>query len=254
MDPTKLRELLDGVKRGETSVEDAVEALAKLPFADIGGAVVDHHRAIRTGFPEVILGEPKSAEQIALIAAELAKTGGNVLVTRVDADKAAAVIARMPALRYAEAARCLVLEQQEVEVRGAGPIAIVTAGTADSPVAEEAALVARLAGNEVVRINDVGVAGVHRLFHRLDDLRRATVIVVVAGMEGALPSVIAGLVAAPVIAVPTSIGYGASFGGVTALLGMLSSCSAGVTVVNIDNGFGAGYAASLVNRVGGRAR
>jgi NCAIR mutase (PurE)-related protein len=254
MDPKKLRDLLDGVQRGETSVEDAVEALAKLPFADIGGAVVDHHRAIRTGFPEVVLGEPKSAAQIALIAAELAKTGGNVLVTRVDADKAAAVITALPAMRYAEEARCLVLEQQEVQVRGAGPIAIVTAGTADSPVAEEAALVARLAGNEVVRINDVGVAGVHRLLHRLDDLRRATVIVVVAGMEGALPSVIAGLVAAPVIAVPTSIGYGASFGGVTALLGMLSSCSAGVTVVNIDNGFGAGYGASLVNRVGGRAR
>jgi NCAIR mutase (PurE)-related protein len=242
------------VRRGETSIEDAVEALARLPFADIGGAVVDHHRAIRTGFPEVILGEPKSAAQIIAIATELAKTGGNVLVTRVDSAKAAAVMNALPAMRYAEEARCLVLEQQEIGTRGAGPIAIVTAGTADSPVAEEAALVARLSGNEVVRISDVGVAGVHRLFHRLDDIRRATVIVVVAGMEGALPSVIAGLVAAPVIAVPTSVGYGASFGGVAALLGMLSSCAAGVTVVNIDNGFGAGYAASLVNRVGGGAR
>jgi hypothetical protein len=253
MDPKKLRELLDGVRRGETSIEGAVEALARLPFADIGGAVVDHHRAIRTGFPEVILGEPKAAAQIVAIATELAKTGGNVLVTRVDAAKAAAVIAMLPAMRYAEEARCLVLEQQEIAPRGAGPIAIVTAGTADSQVAEEAALVARLSGNEVLRISDVGVAGVHRLLHRLDDLRRATVIVAVAGMEGALPSVIAGLVAAPVIAVPTSVGYGASFGGVAALLGMLSSCAAGVTVVNIDNGFGAGYAASLVNRVGGGA-
>jgi NCAIR mutase (PurE)-related protein len=254
MNPTRLRELLDGVRRGETSIEGAVEALARLPFADIGGAVVDHHRAIRTGFPEVILGEPKTAAQIVAIAAELAKTGGNVLVTRVDAAKAAAVIAMLPAMRYAEESRCLVLEQQEIETRGAGPIAIVTAGTADSQVAEEAALVARLSGNEVIRISDVGVAGVHRLLHRLDDLRRATVIVAVAGMEGALPSVIAGLVAAPVIAVPTSVGYGASFGGVAALLGMLSSCAAGVTVVNIDNGFGAGCAASLVNRVGGGAR
>jgi NCAIR mutase (PurE)-related protein len=254
MDQARLRELLDGVRRGDRTVEEAVEALAKLPFADIGGAVVDHHREIRTGFPEVIFGEPKSAAQIAAIAAELAQGGGNVLVTRVDAAKAAAVIALAPALRYAEEARCLVLEQRPIERRGAGTIAVVTAGTADAPIAEEAALVARLAGNEVVRIRDVGVAGVHRLLHRLDDLRRASVIVVVAGMEGALPSVIAGLVAAPVIAVPTSIGYGASFGGIAALLGMLSSCAAGVTVVNIDNGFGAGCAAALVNRVGGGPR
>jgi hypothetical protein len=249
MDPKKLRDLLDGVKRGETSVEAAVEALAKLPFADIGGAVVDHHRTIRTGFPEVILGEPKTVAQIVAIAEELAGTGGNVLVTRVDAAKAAAVIAALPAMRYAEEARCLVLEQQEIEKRGAGPVAIVTAGTADAQVAEEAALVARLAGNEVIRISDVGVAGVHRLLHRLDDLRRATAIVAVAGMEGALPSVIAGLVAAPVIAVPTSVGYGASFKGVAALLGMLSSCAAGVTVVNIDNGFGAAAIASAINHL-----
>jgi pyridinium-3,5-biscarboxylic acid mononucleotide synthase len=254
MDQGRLRALLDAVKRGERSVEDAVEALARLPFADIGGAVVDHHREIRTGFPEVIFGEPKGAVQIIAIAAELARTGGNVLVTRVEPAKAAAVIAVMPAMRYAEEARCLVLEQREIAKSGAGPIAIVTAGTADAAVAEEAALVARLAGNEILRISDVGVAGVHRLLHRLDDLRRATVIVAVAGMEGALPSVIAGLVAAPVIAVPTSVGYGASFGGIAALLGMLSSCAAGVTVVNIDNGFGAGCAAALVNRVGGGAR
>jgi NCAIR mutase (PurE)-related protein len=221
-----------------------------LPVADIGEAVVDHHRALRAGFPEVVLGEPKSAEQIARIAAELIRGGGNVLVTRVDAEKAAAVREQLPELEHRAAARCLVLEQEPVPRRGAGPIAVVTAGTADLPVAEEAALVAELAGSEVLRISDVGVAGVHRLLHRLDDLRRASVLVVVAGMEGALPSVIGGLVACPVIAVPTSVGYGASFAGITALLGMLSSCAAGVTVVNIDNGFGAGYAAALINRVG----
>jgi len=248
MDPVKLRELLDEVRSGSKSIEAAVESLARLPFADIGGAVVDHHRAIRVGFPEVIFGEPKSAAQIAEIAAELARGGGNVLVTRVDPQKARDVMAALPALRHEEGARCLVLEQAPIEVVGRGPIAIVTAGTADNAVAEEAALVARLAGNEVIRINDVGVAGVHRLFHRLDDLRRANVLVVIAGMEGALPSVVAGLVSAPVVAVPTSVGYGVSFGGVTALLAMLGSCAAGVTVVNIDNGFGGGYAAALMNR------
>ena len=248
MDPTRLRDLLDAVRSGATTIDAAVEALARLPFADIGEAVVDHHRAIRTGFPEVILGEPKTAAQVAAIAAELAKGCGNVLATRIDPDKAAAAVAALPALRYAAEARCLVLEQAPVAIVGRGPIAVVTAGTADGPVAEEAALVARLAGNEVLRISDVGVAGVHRLFHRLADLRRATVLVVVAGMEGALPSVVSGLVAAPVIAVPTSVGYGASFGGVTALLAMLSGCAAGVTVVNIDNGFGAGFAAALINR------
>jgi pyridinium-3,5-biscarboxylic acid mononucleotide synthase len=248
MDPNKLKDLLQSVRVGAMTIEAAVEALAQLPFSDIGAAVVDHHRAIRAGFPEVIFGEPKTAAQIAAIARELAKGGGNVLATRVDAEKAAAVRALFPEIRYAEEARCLVLEQAPIAVVGRGPVAVVTAGTADGAVAEEVALVARLAGNEVLRVSDVGVAGVHRLLHRLDDLRRATVLVVVAGMEGALPSVVAGLVAAPVIAVPTSVGYGASFGGVTALLAMLSSCAAGVTVVNIDNGFGAGVAAALMNR------
>jgi len=230
-------------------VGDAMESLARLPFEEVGSATIDHHRALRTGFPEVVLGEPKTAAQIAQIVGRLKAADANVLVTRVDPDKAKEVLADVEGLEYRDAARCLVLEQHPVEKVGAGVIAVVTAGTSDLPVAEEASLVASLAGNEVALINDVGVAGVHRLLHHLDTLREASVVVVVAGMEGALPSVVGGLVSCPVIAVPTSVGYGASFGGVTALLGMLSSCAAGVTVVNIDNGFGAGYAASLINRI-----
>jgi NCAIR mutase (PurE)-related protein len=249
MKPEKVKELLQAVQAGELTVDEAVDQLRTLPFADIGQAVVDHHRALRTGFPEVVLGQGKSAEQIAAIVVELARTGGNVLVTRVGQEVAPIVQAQVPDLEYRSTARCLVLIQEKVEPRGTGSIAVVTAGTADIPVAEEAALVAELAGNQVQRIFDVGVAGMHRLLHRLDDLRQATAIVAVAGMEGALPSVVGGLVSCPVIAVPTSVGYGASFSGITALLGMLSSCAAGVTVVNIDNGFGAGYAASLINRV-----
>lgn len=250
MRPEKIKELLRAVKENDVSISEAMESLARLPFEEIGSATVDHHRALRTGFPEAILGEPKTVEQIAAIVDRMKATGANVLVTRVDPQKAAAVMEKVEGLEYREAARCLVVQQSPVEKRGAGTIAVVTAGTSDLPVAEEAALVATLAGNEVVLVNDVGVAGVHRLLHHLDTLRKASVIVVVAGMEGALPSVVGGLVSCPVIAVPTSVGYGVSFGGVTALLGMLSSCAAGVTVVNIDNGFGAGYAASMINRVG----
>ncbi len=249
MNPNKLKELLNGVQSGKIDVAEAMEELARLPFADIGDAVIDHHRALRTGFPEVVLGEPKTEDQLVAIVEELVKGGGNVLVTRVDEEKAAAVCARVSGMVYHAQARCLVVEQAPIERRGFGKILVVTAGTSDLPVAQEALLVARLAGNEVALVNDVGVAGVHRLLHRLDDLRSASVIVVVAGMEGALPSVIGGLVLCPVIAVPTSVGYGANFKGVTALLGMLNSCAAGVTVVNIDNGFGAGYAASLMNRI-----
>ncbi len=252
MRPEKLKELLDAVRAGETSVETAMESLARLPFEDIGAATVDHHRALRTGYPEVILGEPKTVEQIVAIVDRMKAAGANVLVTRVDPHKAEQVIAQIEGMEHRPDARCLVLQQVPVERCGAGTIAVVTAGTSDIPVAEEAALVAELAGNEVARVNDVGVAGVHRLLHHLESLRSASVLVVVAGMEGALPSVVGGLVSCPVIAVPTSVGYGASFGGVTALLGMLSSCAAGVTVVNIDNGFGAGYAASLMNRIGTR--
>jgi NCAIR mutase (PurE)-related protein len=250
MDPKRLKKLLNNVKNGTTAVEEALEELSKLPFSDLGMAMVDNHRALRTGFPEVILGQAKTAAQIARIVEEIAKGGHNVLVTRVSRDKAAAVVKETPGMIYHQVARALVLEQTPVERTGVGPITIVTAGTSDIPVAEEAALVAEFAGNDVRRVFDVGVAGIHRLLHQLDDLREASVIVVVAGMEGALASVIGGLVACPVVAVPTSIGYGASFNGVAALLGMLNSCAAGVTVVNIDNGFGAGYAAAVINRVG----
>lgn len=248
MKPERLKQLLNEVSRGEVTVDTALHELARLPFADLGVAMVDHHRALRTGFPEVVLGEGKSIEQLILIVRELARAGSNVLVTRIDRLKAEKVAEQIPEVEYREEAKSLVLLQEKVALRGRGTIAVVTAGTSDIPVAEEAALVAQLAGNEVKRLYDVGVAGIHRLFHHVDVLREATVIIVVAGMEGALASVIGGLVPCPVIAVPTSVGYGASFGGVAALLGMLNSCAAGVTVVNIDNGFGAGYSASLINR------
>ncbi len=250
MTPERLHKLLCSVRDGAVSVEEGIEHLSTLPFADIGVARVDHHRHIRTGFPEVVLGEGKTPDQIIAIAEEMRRHGSNVLVTRVDREKALTVCAAVPGLVYKTDARALVLEQTPVEKRGAGPVFVITAGTADIPVAEEACLVAELAGSDVRRVFDAGVAGIHRLFHKLDELRQAAVIVVVAGMEGALASVVGGLVSCPVIAVPTSVGYGASFGGVAALLGMLNSCAAGVTVVNIDNGFGAGCAASLMSRIG----
>ncbi len=250
MTPKKLAELLNDIRERRCSVADGVEALSTLPFADIGVATVDHHRQLRTGFPEVVLGQGKSAEQIVAIVEEMKRHGSNVLVTRVSDDKAGAVCGRLPDLIHKKDARSLVLEQEPVPRQTDRPVIVVSAGTSDIPVAEEACLVAELAGCAVKRIFDVGVAGIHRLFHRLDDLKKAAVIVVVAGMEGALASVVGGLVPCPVIAVPTSIGYGASFHGVAALLGMLNSCAAGVTVVNIDNGFGAGYSAALMSRIG----
>lgn len=253
MRPDRIADLLAAVRDGQLEIAEALEALARLPFADIGDAAVDHHRALRTGFPEVVLGAPKTPDQIVRIASEIARGGCNVLVTRVSPDKADAVRALLPELEHHPGARALVLRQCEIEPAGGGPIPVVTAGTGDLPVAEEAALTVELAGGEVLRVNDVGVAGVHRLLHRLEDLRRAPVIVAVAGMEGALPSVIGGLVACPVIAVPTSVGYGVALGGFTALFGMLTSCAAGITVVNIDNGFGAGYAAAMISRIGQRA-
>lgn len=248
MDPHKIEQLLRQVQTGETSVEGAMKALETLPFANLGHTMVDHHRTLRTGFPEVIFGEGKSVQQIVAIITEMARHGGNVLVTRVDDDKAEAVCGAVPQLEHKAQARCLVLLGKKVEITGRGPVVVVSAGTSDMAVAEEAALVAELGGSEVQRFFDVGVAGIHRLFHRLDALRQAAVIVVVAGMEGALASVVAGLVSCPVIGVPTSVGYGVAAGGVTALNAMLSSCAPGVTVVNIDNGFGAGYAAALINR------
>ncbi len=248
VDPRQLRALLEKLQGGAVSVEAAMAELASLPFRDLGFAQVDHHRALRTGFPEVVLGLGKTAEQVAAIVTELARGGGNVLATRVTAEQAALTLARVPGARHEAAARALVVEPRPVEETGRGTVLVVSAGTADLPVAEEAALTARLGGSRVERLFDVGVAGIHRLLARRDQLEAAEVIVVVAGMEGALPSVVQGLVSRPVIAVPTSIGYGASFGGIAALLGMLNSCASGVVVVNIDNGFGGGYAAALMNR------
>jgi hypothetical protein len=249
MDPSRLRQLLESLQEGGTSVEEAVEALRTLPFRQLGHvATVDHHRALRQGFPEVVYGEFKTAEQITAIMRELATAGGNVLATRVDAAKGAAVARELPAAHYDPVARLLSIEQQAWVDRGRGTVLIVSAGTADTPVAEEAFHTARLMGNKVERVYDIGVAGVHRTLARLDALRAAEVLIVIAGMEGALPTLVGGLVDRPVIAVPTGVGYGANFGGLSALLGMLSSCAAGVTVVNIDNGFGAAYAASLMNR------
>lgn len=248
MDPKRVRDLLDGVRSGTTSVDDAMAQLRDLPFADLGYASVDHHRALRQGAPEVVFAQGKSAAQIVGISRELARTGQNVLITRLDADKAREVCAAIPEVKHAELARAATLEQAPIEPLGRAPVALVSAGTGDLPVAEECAETLRMLGARVERVYDVGVAGIHRLLHKRDVFDKASVVIVVAGMEGALPSVVGGIVAGPVIAVPTSIGYGVSFGGLTAMAGMLSSCAAGVTVCNIDNGFGAAFAAARILR------
>lgn len=248
MQKSALRALLEAVKQGQVPVERALEDLRDLPFADLGFAQVDHHRALRVGLPEVIFGMGKTSEHIVGIAKEMRDKGHSALITRIDADKASALERALPGIEIDLVARTAFLRTAEVEVRGQGPICIITAGTSDIPVAAEAAVTARAFGNEVVELHDVGVAGLHRLLARREVMYRANVLIVVAGMEGALASVIGGLVARPVIAVPTSVGYGASFGGVAALLSMLNSCASGVTVVNIDNGFGAAYSATLINR------
>jgi len=248
MDPEAVRKLLERVRSGSASIEEAVDELRHLPFADLGFATVDHHRALRSGWPEVILAAGKTAEQVVAIAREIDARGQNVLATRVDPNIARALTDALPEIRWDAISRTAVLTRKPVEPTGDGTICIVTAGTSDLPVAEEAAVTAQVLGNEVTRVTDVGVAGVHRVLHRREALETAKVLIVIAGMEGALASVIGGLVQKPIIAVPTSVGYGASFGGIAALLGMLNSCAAGVTVVNIDNGFGAAYAASLINR------
>lgn len=249
MTPENLEKLLDAVREGTTSVGDAVSQLRELPFQDVGCAQVDHHRQLRQGMPEVIFGEGKTVEQIVRIMSAMVHKGSNILVTRLDAEKSHEILEAFPAASWHREARCLTLEQQPVEKRGKGMILVVSAGTSDIPVAAEALVTAAFLGNDTSHVYDVGVAGIHRLLARQEQLAAASVIIVVAGMEGALPSVVGGLVNKPVIAVPTSIGYGASFGGIAALLGMLNSCAAGVTVVNIDNGFGAACAASLINRV-----
>jgi NCAIR mutase (PurE)-related protein len=249
MNQEYLKTMLNSVRQGGLSVDEAVQQLRQLHSQDIGCAQVDHHRHLRQGMPEMIFGEGKTAEQIAAITAAISGRGGNVLVTRIDKEKAGLVLSAFPAAFYHAEACCLTLEKQPPEQRGKGTILVVSAGTSDIPVAAEALVTARFLGNQVEQLFDVGVAGIHRLLARQDQLAAASVIIVVAGMEGALPSVVGGLVDKPVIAVPTSVGYGASFGGVAALLGMLNSCASGVTVVNIDNGFGAACAASLINRV-----
>ncbi|MFN7954029.1 MAG: nickel pincer cofactor biosynthesis protein LarB [bacterium] len=249
MNPDRLRELLQEVRGGHVDVDAALERLAQLPYQDLGFARVDHHRALRKGFPEVVYGGGKTATQIVAIVRALVKAGSNALVTRVDPDKARAVRRRLPKARYHEDARALTLITAPLKPAGRGTVVVVSAGTSDQPVAEEAAVTLELMGQRIDKVYDVGVAGLHRLLGDAARLREASVLIVVAGMEGALPSVVAGLVSKPVIAVPTSVGYGASFGGVAALLGMLTSCASGVAVVNIDNGFGAACIAALINRV-----
>ncbi len=247
MDQQNLRELLLRFQTGDTNLDEVVEKLKHLPFENLGFAHVDHHRAIRQGFPEVIFGRGKTPEQIAKIAGKLLEHSANVLVTRTDQQAFELVQKVEAAAVFHEPCGAISVIRDRTEL-GKGTVAIVTAGTSDIPVAEEAAITVEAMGNQLIKLFDVGVAGIHRILSQRELLQSARVVICVAGMEGALPSVVGGLVSVPVIAVPTSIGYGASFGGVAALLGMLNSCASNVTVVNIDNGFGAGYVASLINR------
>ena len=248
MDIKVLEQLLGEVQAGRLTVAEALARLRTLPFEDLGFARVDHHRQLRQGFPEVVFAAGKSLEQVRGILTALQAKAENILVTRLDPDKAAALLNDFPEAQYHQDSQVLILSRGEIPDRGRGLIVVLSAGTSDIPVAEEAALTARLMGHRVETVYDVGVAGLHRLLAHQDLLAQATVFIVVAGMEGALPSVVGGLVDRPVIAVPTSVGYGASFGGLAALLAMLNSCATGVAVVNIDNGFGAGYLAALINR------
>jgi len=250
MNNEALKQLLQGVASGQTSVEDATQKLMTFPFEDIDYAHIDHHRSLRKGFPEVIFGEGKTAEQIVGIMERMAPQENVILATRVDAPKAEAVLTRLSDAVYHEDARMIILEKADIPQQGKGQILVLSAGTSDIPVAKEAYLTAMAMGNHVESVYDVGVAGLHRLFDHKALIDQATVLIVVAGMEGALPSVVAGMVSRPVIAVPTSVGYGVSLGGITALFAMLNCCSSNVAVVNIDNGFGAGYVASMINRIG----
>ena len=247
---TEAKEMLEQFRAGKISADEVLRAFQAAPVADLGFAQVDLHRSLRKNFPEVIFGAGKSPSQVLAIATKLVEREQHVLVTRITPEHAKVLRRKFRRAVFHEAARCVTIETKPRRKRP-GTIAVLCAGTSDLPVAEEAAVTAEIMGNNVERIYDVGVAGLHRVLRRLPDLQRANVLVVVAGMEGALPSVVAGLVSRPVIAVPTSVGYGASFGGIAALLGMLNSCGSGVTVVNIDNGFGAGYAASQINALAG---
>jgi pyridinium-3,5-biscarboxylic acid mononucleotide synthase len=251
MNKTTLLELLAAVQSGSITPAAATDRLASLPYEDLGHARIDHHRSLRTGLPEVIYAQGKSPEQTAEIFTRMAASGVDVLATRADAPTAALVLAAIPAASYHPPARTITLKQTPT-AEPKGHIAILSAGTSDQPIAEEAAVTAELFNAKVTRLYDVGVAGLHRLLSVRDQLASADAIIVCAGMEGALPSVVGGLVGVPVIAVPTSVGYGASFDGAAALLGMLNSCSPNVTVVNIDNGFGAAYTAVLIARASSR--
>jgi pyridinium-3,5-biscarboxylic acid mononucleotide synthase len=243
-----IRELLLGVRGGEVSVDEALQKLKDLPFEDIGVACIDHHRSLRRGLSEVIYGEGKEVEDILAIMEKMVARGENILVTRLSKKKAPPIQLAYPQSLYYPKSRVLTFIQRARKIKGRGTVLVISAGTSDIPVAEEAAVTARFMGNDVDVVHDLGVSGLHRVLSHRERLSAASVIIVVAGMEGALPSVVGGLVDKPVIAVPSSVGYGASFEGLAALLGMLNSCASGVTVVNIDNGFGAGYAASLINR------
>ncbi len=249
MQKEHLKKLLENVSEGSLSVKEATDRLQYSAYEDIGYAHIDHHRSLRKGFPEVIFGEGKTADQIAGIMDKMQNQENIVLVTRIDRRKAQNLCSRFPRAVYHRDARMLVLELAPVHVSGKGLVLVISAGTSDIPVAREAYLTAKMMGNEVETVFDVGVAGIHRLFSHKALIERANVLVVVAGMEGALPSVVAGIVDRPVIAVPTSVGYGVSLGGLTALFSMLNSCSSNVAVVNIDNGFGAGYIASMINHL-----
>jgi pyridinium-3,5-biscarboxylic acid mononucleotide synthase len=250
MTEKRIREILQAVASGKLHSDGAFDALKDLPFEDLEFAKLDSHRTIRRGIPEVVFGESKTIDQMAAIGARVVKTGTNLIITRLAAEKARVLKRRIPRLKYLPDPRIATLIVEPAKRWGHGSIMVISAGTSDIPVAEEAAICAELFGNRVTRLYDVGVAGLHRLTANLELIKAASVLVVVAGMEGALPSVVAGLLDKPVVAVPTSVGYGTAFGGIAALLGMLNTCSSGVTVVNIDNGFGAALAATLINRVG----
>ncbi len=250
MTEKRIREILEAVASGKIAAAAAFETLKDLPFEDLEFAKLDSHRTMRRGIPEVVFGENKTVDQIAAIGVRVVKTGTNLIITRLAADKARKLKGKLPHMKYLRDPRIATVIVEPVEPIGHGTIMVISAGTSDIPVAEEAAVCAELFGNRVTRLYDVGVAGLHRLTANLESIKAASVLIVVAGMEGALPSVVAGLLDKPVVAVPTSVGYGAAFGGIAALLGMLNTCSSGVTVVNIDNGFGAALAATLINRVG----
>lgn len=249
MNADKIKSLLEDVRSGRVSTDEAMSHLKNLPYDVLGVATVDHHRALRQGYPEVIFGQGKTPSEIIAIMKSLEAAGDNILVTRLAPEAAGQIRTAYPDAVYHDRPRCLTLVSQALRVAGRGKIVIISAGTSDRPVAEEALITAEFLGHETELIADVGVSGIHRLLGQMDRLAGASVFIVVAGMEGALPSVVGGLVDKPVIAVPTSVGYGASFGGISALLGMLNSCASGVSVVNIDNGFGAAYVAALINRL-----